>query len=58
MRADDVFGTEAVLHGHHGGARELPFETLREGLEVAALAGDDDQVGASSAGSLDARPRP
>jgi hypothetical protein len=50
VRADDVFRTEPVLHRHHGGPRELPFETLREGFEVAALAGDDEQVGAQLGG--------
>ena len=45
VRADDLLGAEAVLHRHHRRAREVPLEALRERLEIAALAGDDHEVG-------------
>ena len=45
VRANNLLRAQPVLHGHHGRTVELPLETLRERLEVIALACEDQQVG-------------
>ena len=43
-RADDLVGAEAVLHRHHGRAREVAGEARGDRLEVGALAADEHEL--------------